>query len=103
MLSNTWQIDLLSTHGLRRNRMFHSILFPVDFSDACKATAQYVRDLAELTGGTVTLLHVVPWRPAWYGAADVYSGSDDHETVRGLKKVQMSALANFRDEYFSGV
>jgi nucleotide-binding universal stress UspA family protein len=103
MLSNTWQIDSPTTQGVRRNRMFQSILFPIDFSDACKATARYVRDFAELTGGTVTLLHVVPWRPAWYGAADLYCGSDDHQTVRALKKAQMSALANFRDEYFSGV
>ena len=103
MLSSTWQIDSPSTHGLRRDRMFQSILFPIDFSDACKATARYVRELAELTGGTVTLLHVVPWRPAWYGAADVYSGGDDHQRVRALKKVQMSALANLRDEYFSEI
>src|SRR5947209_548764 len=102
MLSNTSHTDPRSRQDLQRNRMFQSILFPVDFSDACKATARYVRGLAELTGGTVTLLHVVPWRPAWYGAADVYSGSDDDQTVRALKKVQMSALANFRDEYFIG-
>src|SRR5260370_42079724 len=105
LTSSTWHTDwqALSRHGLRRNRMFQSILFPVDFSDACNSTARYVRDLAELTGGSVTLLHVVPWRPAWYGAADVYSGIDDHETLRGLKKVQISALARFRDEYFNGV
>jgi nucleotide-binding universal stress UspA family protein len=103
--SNTWHPNwqALGKDGVRRNKLFQSILFPVDFSDSCKAISPYVRDLAEFTGGTVTLLHVVPWRPAWYGAADVYSGSDDHETVRGLKKVQMSALASFRDEYFSGV
>jgi nucleotide-binding universal stress UspA family protein len=105
LTSNNCNLDrqALSRRGLRRNRMFQSILFPVDFSDACKATAPYVRDLAELTGGSVTLLHVVPWRSAWYGAADVYSGIESLGTLRGLKKVQMSALARFRDECFNGV
>lgn len=96
-----WQA--LGRHGLRRNKIFQSILFPVDFSDHCKSTASYVRDLTELTGGTVTLLHVIPWRPAWYGAADVYSGIDGNETLRGPKRAQLAVLAKFRDEYFSGV
>jgi nucleotide-binding universal stress UspA family protein len=89
--------------ALHRKKIFHSILFPVDFSDSCKATAVYVRDFAQLTGGTVTLLHVVPWRPAWYGAADVHAGTDGHETLRSLRKVQMSALERFGEEYFNGV
>jgi nucleotide-binding universal stress UspA family protein len=75
----------------------------VDFSGTCKATGPYVRDLDELTGGTVTLLHVVPERSALYGAADVHSGFDDYEVLRRLKKIQISALATFRDEYFNGV
>jgi nucleotide-binding universal stress UspA family protein len=51
----------------------------------------------------MTLLHVVPERSAWYGAADAHSGFDDYEVLRRLKKIQMSALATFRDEYFNGV
>ncbi len=93
----------LSRHGLRVNKIFQSILFPVDFSASCKATAPYVRDLADLTGGTVTLLHVMPSRPAWYGAADVYSETDGNETPRALKRAQMSPLATFRDECFKGI
>jgi nucleotide-binding universal stress UspA family protein len=92
-----------SSHGLQRNKIFQSIVFPIDFSNDCKTIAPYVRGLAELTGGSVTLLHVIPWRSAWYGAADVYSGSDDSRTLRGLKRILMSALARFRDECFSGV
>jgi nucleotide-binding universal stress UspA family protein len=105
LTSSGWHLDweALSRHGLRRNRIFQSILFPVDFSDSCKATASYVRDLAKLTGGTVTLLNVIPWRPGWYGAADVYSGNDGNETLSGPKKAQLSALARFCDEYFSEV
>lgn len=93
-----WQA--LSRHGLRRNKIFQSILFPIDFSDSCRATAAHVRDLA---GGTVTLLHVMPWWQALYGAADVYSAIDGTETLRGPKRVQMSALARFRDEWFNDV
>jgi nucleotide-binding universal stress UspA family protein len=96
-----WQA--LSRHGLQPSKIFQSVLFPVDFSDPCKMAAAYVRDLAEFTGGRVTLLHVVPRRPAWYGAADVDSGTDGYETWRTLKKVRMSALMTFRDEYFNGV
>jgi nucleotide-binding universal stress UspA family protein len=88
---------------LRRGKIFQSILFPVDFSDSCKVAAAYVRDFAAFTGGTVTLLHVVLWRPAWYGAADLESGTGGYETLRTLEKVRMSALTVFRDKYFAGV
>jgi nucleotide-binding universal stress UspA family protein len=71
----------------------------VDFSDTCKATAQYVRDLAGGTGATVTLLHVASGCPAYPGAADDHSRFDGYEGLRGL----ISALATFRDEYFNGV
>lgn len=104
-IPRTYQPDRwpLSGYALRPPKIFRSIVFPVDFSGTCKATAPYVRDFAEFTGGTVTLLHVVPERSAWYGAADVYSGFDDYEVLRRLKKIQMSALAAFCDEYFNGV
>jgi nucleotide-binding universal stress UspA family protein len=104
-IPNTCELDWppLSWYTLQPPNIFRSIVFPVDFSGTCKATAPYVRDLAEFTGGTVTLLHVMPERSAWYGAADVHSGFDDYEGLRRLKKIQMSALASFRDEYFNGV
>jgi nucleotide-binding universal stress UspA family protein len=104
-IPSTCQLDRRppSRYALRPAKIFRSIVFPVDFSGTCNATAPYVRDLAEFTGGTVTLLHVVPERSAWYGAADVHSGFDDYEVLRTLKKIQMSALATFRDEYFNGV
>jgi nucleotide-binding universal stress UspA family protein len=96
-----WQA--LSIHGLKRKKIFQSILFPVDFSPASKEAAPYVRNLAELTGGTVTLFHVVPWRSAWYGAADVQDDENSCERLRGIKRAQLCALAAFQDEYFEGV
>ncbi len=38
--------------------MIENILFPVDFSDACAAMANYVKRAAELFGSRVTLVHV---------------------------------------------
>ena len=52
---------------------FHSILFPVDFSEMSAATAPHVRGFAELTGATVTLLHIVPWLSSWYGTTELRS------------------------------
>ena len=103
--SNSLHFDCpaLGRHGLPPNKIFQSILFPVNFSSACKRIAPYVRDLAELTGGTVTLLHVVPRRSAWYGAADLYFGTDTLETLRELRKIHLPALTKFRDEYFESV
>jgi len=89
-IPSTCQLDRqpLCRYALRPPKIFRSIVFPVDFSGTCKATAPYVRDLAEFTGGTVTLLHVMPERSAWYGAADVHSGFDDYEVLRRLKKIR---------------
>ena len=63
----------------------------------------YVRDLVRVTQGSVTLLHVIGEHSASYGAADVYWAMDGFEPLRCLKRVQMSALARFRKEYFDGV
>jgi nucleotide-binding universal stress UspA family protein len=38
--------------------MIKKILFPIDFSPACAAMADYVRSVAKVFGATVTLLHV---------------------------------------------
>jgi hypothetical protein len=76
----------LDRQSLRPKKMFQSILSPVVFSNSCKVAAAYVRDLAEFTGGAVTLLHVILWRPAWHGAADLDTGTDGYEELRTLKK-----------------
>jgi nucleotide-binding universal stress UspA family protein len=97
LTSSTWHTDwqALSRHGLRRDRIFQSILFPVDFSDACNSTARYVRDLAEVTGGSVTLLHVVPWRPAWYGAPMSIPGLTTMKRCADSKKSRYQLWRDF--------
>lgn len=89
----------LSAAELRRPKVFHSIVFPVDFSDTCKATAQYVRDLAGTTGATVTLLHVA----CGCSGADLHSRFGGYQGLHARTEMQISALAAFRDEYFNGI
>jgi nucleotide-binding universal stress UspA family protein len=96
-----WQA--LSRHGLKRRKLFQSILFPINFSAACKQTAPYVRSLADLTGGTVTLLHVVPGHSGWYGAADIHEDATSYQRLCGMKRTQLCALAAFQHEYFENV
>lgn len=54
-------------------RAFQKILFPVDMSDSCTATAPFVEAMARKYNADVTLLHVlqVPSGliPDWYGGA----------------------------------
>jgi len=54
-------------------RAFQKILFPVDMSDSCTATAPFVEAMAKRYNADVTLLHVlqVPSGliPDWYGGA----------------------------------
>ena len=82
---------------------FNSILFPVDFSEMSAATAPHVRGLAELTGATVTLLHVVPWLSAWYGTTEIRSAVAGDHDLRNLEKQQTIALERFREKYFHNV
>ena len=52
---------------------FKKILFPIDMSESCTATAPFVAAMAKRTGAAVTLLHVLeapaPIVPDWYGGA----------------------------------
>jgi len=54
-------------------RAFQKILFPIDMSDSCTATAPFVETMAKRYNADVTLLHVleVPsgMIPDWYGGA----------------------------------
>jgi nucleotide-binding universal stress UspA family protein len=54
-------------------RAFQKILFPIDMSDSCTATAPYVEAMARKYRAEVTLLHVLEMPtgliPDWYGGA----------------------------------
>jgi nucleotide-binding universal stress UspA family protein len=54
-------------------RAFQKILFPVDLSDACTATAPFVEAMAKKYHASVTMLHVLELPsgmiPDWYGGA----------------------------------
>jgi nucleotide-binding universal stress UspA family protein len=54
-------------------RAFQKILFPIDMSDSCTATAPFVEAMAKKYSADVTLLHVLEMPsgliPDWYGGA----------------------------------
>lgn len=54
-------------------RAFQKILFPIDMSDSCTATASFVEAMARRYQAEVTLLHVLEMPsaivPDWYGGA----------------------------------
>ena len=49
---------------------FNHILFPLDFSDRCRAVRPFVKSIAEEFHSKLTLMHVVQIPTAWYGGAD---------------------------------
>src|SRR5438309_11098296 len=85
------------------DKAFHSILFPVDFSQSSEATAPHVRYIAEQTGATVALLHVVPWLSAWYGVTELRPAVSGEPDPRRLEQEAEVALQLFREKYFSGI
>lgn len=85
------------------NCAFPSILFPVDFSESSVATASHVRGLAEQTGATITLLHVMPWLSAWYSETEIRPVLGTSEDLRRLEEEGAVALEAFRKKYFSDV
>ena len=49
---------------------FKHILFPVDFSDRCKAICPFVVTMAERFGSRLTLMHVIETPIGWYGGIE---------------------------------
>ncbi|MFL6414926.1 MAG: universal stress protein [Bryobacteraceae bacterium] len=85
------------------DKAFHSILFPVDFSDSSEATAPHVRYIAEQTGATVVLLHVIPWLSAWGDITELRPAIPGDSDLRGLEEQAEVALEGFRETFFSGI
>jgi nucleotide-binding universal stress UspA family protein len=82
---------------------FRLILFPVDFSEASEAIAPHVRGMAELTGATVMLLHIVPWLSAWYGATELRPAVAGDPDFRNLEEQARVALEVFRKKHFAEI
>jgi nucleotide-binding universal stress UspA family protein len=49
---------------------FHHILFPVDFSERCRAVRPFVKSLAQKFNATVTLMHALGVPRGCYGGVD---------------------------------
>ena len=49
---------------------YERILFPVDFSERCRAVAPFVSAIAKHDGASVTLVHFIEVPMMWYGAAE---------------------------------
>jgi nucleotide-binding universal stress UspA family protein len=63
---------------------FRKILFPVDYSDSCRAVAPYVRELARHCAAAVTLIHA--------GSPHPYP-PDDIVKETGFEKARLQAFA----------
>jgi nucleotide-binding universal stress UspA family protein len=49
---------------------FHHILFPIDFSERCRAVRPFVKSMAGRFDAKVTLMHVIQTPAGWYCAID---------------------------------
>src|SRR5436305_7281721 len=91
-----------AVHGesVRRRRMFQlkTVLFPVDFSDACKAASAEVAATAAHFGAKLVLFHVVQMQPVWYGDAVGYNAVVDEEDVIDARRLALSQIFQDRDD-----
>src|SRR3954470_23199868 len=85
------------------DQAFRSIVFRVDFSQSSEPTAPHVRCIAEQTGATVVLLHVIPWLSAWYGVTELRPAIPGDSDLRKLEEQAEVGLEIFRGKYFSGI
>jgi nucleotide-binding universal stress UspA family protein len=84
---------------------FHHILFPVDFSERCKAIRPFVKSLAQKFDAKVTLLHTLGVPRGFYGGVDAsYPIAVDWDSMKSDAVEQMSrfmeADATFADGSF---
>jgi nucleotide-binding universal stress UspA family protein len=75
-----------------------TILFPVDFSDACQAASEEVAATAAHFGAKLLLFHVVQMQPVWYGDAVGYSAVIDMDEVIDAKRSALSEVLRDRDD-----
>jgi nucleotide-binding universal stress UspA family protein len=80
---------------------FTNILFPVDFSERCRAVAPFVSAIAKRDGASVTLVHVVEPPVMWYGAVET-TCVPDLDLTRLIAEAE-HRLIFFADESCSGI
>lgn len=73
---------------------FHNILFPVDFSDPCRAVYPFVQGMASKFGSQTTLLHAVYVPPGVYGSfAVTYPVVIDVNSLQNDAEKQLTEFA----------
>lgn len=75
-----------------------TVLFPVDFSDACKAASEEVAATAAHFGAKLLLFHVVHIQQVWYGDAVGYSAVVDMSEVMDSRRLALSEVLRDRDD-----
>jgi nucleotide-binding universal stress UspA family protein len=82
-------------------RAFQKILFPVDMSDSCTATAPFVEAIARKYDAELTLLHVLqmPYGPIpdWYG------GAVPVIDTAGIWRAETEAAQSYLTDRFQGL
>lgn len=74
-----------------------SVLFPVDFSDACRAASEQIAATAAHFGAKLVLLHVVQ-TPAWYGDAVAFNAVVDVEEIAEERRAALENVLKDRDD-----
>jgi nucleotide-binding universal stress UspA family protein len=81
---------------------FRRILFPVDFSDACKAVVPYVNDMRKRYDVELTLVHAFVPAPLIVGEFGSVSGAG-YPGYEPLRKAEKARLEEFAREMFPGI
>ena len=80
---------------------FQKILFPIDMSDSCRATAPFVEAMARKYNARVTMLHVLEMpfgvTPEWYGVAMPAMDAS------AIWKAQKDAAHSYLSDKFEGL
>ena len=79
---------------------FSNILFPVDFSERCRAAAPFVNALVKAQKASLTILHMVEIPTIWYGSAEAPCMPDlniPKLVDDAAERLESFATENFRD------
>jgi nucleotide-binding universal stress UspA family protein len=79
---------------------FEKILFPVDMSDSCTATAPFVEAMARKFNAEVTLLHVLELPPGYFTDMYGYTAMVD---VGAIRDARQSEFEGYLKDRFDGL